>query len=877
LWATRDAGYPTHGDNISGTPTAAEGGLRKSFEVTLQGPLWKDHLTFAYGAELNPTSYESYSRWGAWSNPSPRPENAVGVYYQDPATGDIVRRSELYSLTYPNTESSMWHQQRYVERNQFTLFAQITPNHQLEYNYAQTLENGINTIQGRPVDPDPDNIQYFVKRYWTMAYKGIIGNFGVLDVSYGKTLSEEQEGKVGGKPIYLYQIPSYVPIDGNYNNPAASNYWVNGYIDNQINPERGGVNNFLIDYNGADVASAGGNNLFSLNYQHMLNTPVGSHIIDLGMSNNKSWRRPNADSGYEAAPYVFYNTGQIAMNLGANPWDVYNPNNPNAIANASRYAGKFIVFNVPVATYRDIDPVGAAYWAANRPDLFADADAKLIDTRIASGIYPRMRKRSGAESGEFFVNMQSYYLNDMWTVNDHHSLMVGVRLDNFTLGDATNSSVHTYMKPTFRSEYKWDILGDQSRLVSVSLAQFHNQNQISAFQAVTSSQRLPNYANYYWTGAAVQGARTDGKPYLVSHDDIINDANYTYKYSESFGGISGARLDSNWKAPTSTEFAVGFARNFKNGGSWKATFVRRIWSDIYDILPDGPGTETNIINGQKQLLRVLKNTDEFEKTYTGVELEWNLPLTRRFTFGGNYTYARLMYNLSGYASGENEARGIGNWQQRTNWYEFWDQFWPREVWAPIYNRQPEHVAGFYLTYDLSAGKAKSSLALRGTYSSGLTTYDAFGWNVGYPNSQYLPYLTGINDYNYYSTTASIGGISSAGTGQSIPFNWRVGDDSWSLNMRYHFEMPLMRKLSWFATMDMSNPFNHRGINSWFGPSGPGGGNNFLVDMVGPNGVVNNYYKNDYYKGVWFSNGNARGQYRSYMGGRSFRLQTGLRF
>jgi hypothetical protein len=624
-----------------------------------------------------------------------------------------------------------------------------------------------------------------------------------------------------------------------------------------------------------DGPAAGGNDLFSLNYQHLLNTPVGMHVIDVGMSNNKSWRQPNSASGDRAAPYVFFNTGQIAMNLGANPWDVYNPNNPNAINNASNYAGQFIVFNVPVATFRDIDPTGAAYWSQARPDLLADPDALLINTGTLSNLRPRMRKRFGAESGEFFVTMRSFYLNDMWSINDHHSLMLGVRFDNFILGDATNDSVHTYMKPTFRSEYKWDILGDQSRLLSVSLGQFHNQNQISAFQSVTNSQRLPHYSDYYWTGAAIPGARQDGVPYLATKAQILDENNYTYEYNRSLGGIYGARLDSNWKSPTSTEFTLAYARNFRNGGSWKATFVRRNWSDLYDIFPDGPGTETNIVDGQKQLMRVLKNSDEFEKQYTGLELEWNLPLTKRLVFGGNYTYGRLMYNLTAYGSGESEARGIGNWQQRTNWYEFWDQFWPRETWAPVYNRQPEHVAGSSFPYALSAGKSKSSLALRGQYTSGLTTFDSFGWNIGYPNSQYLSYLSGINDYNYNTSTAGNGGISQAGTGLSIPFNWRVNDDGWSMSMRYHFEMPLMRRLFWFVTMDMSNPFNHRGVSGWFGPGGPGGGNNFLVDLVGATGVA--FPANDYYKDVWFSNGNARGQYRSYQGGRNFSLQTGLRF
>ena len=875
FWSTRDVGYPYRGTRPLGIPTAAQGNLTKSYEISLQGPLWKDHLTFAYGAELTPTVYTTTTRWGAWSNPDPRPENQVGIYFQDPTTGDIIRRSELYSLTYPNSPSSTWYTTNYIERNQFTVFAQITPSHQLEYNYNQYLGNVSNRYGAPPlVDMDPNNIQTNFKRTWSAAYKGIIGNSGILEVSYGKAFNDSNDGTNGGKPIYLYQIPSYVPINGNYQDYAASNYWVNGYIDNQVNPSRGGYSSFTIDYNGTDIGSSGGNDSFVLNYQHTLTTAMGSHIIDVGMNNNKSSRRPSSDSGWESAAYVFYNTGQIAKNLGANAWDVYNPNDPNAINRAGDYAGRFIVFNVPKATYRDIDHVGAAYWAANRPDLLPNPDANALESgRIASTIYPRMRRRFGPESGEFGVTMRSFYLNDLWSINNNHSIMLGVRFDNFTLWDASNSNVHSYSKPTFRSEYKWDILGDQSRLLSMSLAQFHNQNQISQFQATLGSLRLPNYNDYYWTGAAVQNARQDGKPYLVKKEDILNENNYTHPVGPpTLGGQSGARLDPNFKAPTSTEFTIGFARNFKRGGSWKASFVYRTWSDLFEILPDGPGTDVNIIDGRKQLMRTLKNTDEFVKTYKAFELEWNLPISRRFTFGGNYTYARLMHNLTQYASGRNEARGLTNWNGNVNWYEYWDKFWAREAWNPIYNQGPEHDVGFFGTYDLSVSKAaRSSISLRGWYLGGDVAFDSFTWVVGYPNSNKLPWLSGLVDYG--SPSSVPGGFNSNSRG--IPFNQRLSDDTWGFTLRYHFEMPLVRRLSWFVTMDMTNPFNHRGINSWFGPGGPGGGTNYLIDIVGPNGVVNP--KNDYYKGVWFTNSNLEAQYRSYQAGRSFTLQSGLRF
>jgi hypothetical protein len=889
-WSARDEfGRPAR-DGIVSRNSAPNSELTKKYEFTLKGPLWKDKVTFAYGGVLTPTQYQTANRWWNWSNPNPQPGNAVGTYFQDPTTGDIIRRAELRSVTYPNSATSQITTTVSEMRNQFTVYAQITPQHQLEYMYSEqesTVTNpGAGPNQGtylnNHIDMDPDNVTWRYLTQWNLAYKGIIGNSGVLEVSYGKKANQNAQGYVGDErpAIYNTVMSSYVPIDGNYANGNPSNYNSNGFVDTwgATNASFGGYN---WNNSGTDQAMKGGTDTWSVNYQHMLNSSMGSHIIDVGMSHEKAFRVPNASNGFVAGPLMFWTAGQIAEDLGTRPYDVYNPGTGSfSNANASRYKGKFIVYNVTTATLRDIDPIGVARWEGQTAWGTVNPDIPILQSGGSGrvGTLPYMRQRFGRESGEFNGSNQSFYVNDLWSINNHHSVMLGLRFDQFTLGDAVTSDLHSYSKPTFRSEYKWDILGDNSRLLSVSLAQFHTFQNLTLFQPTIDTLRLNSYREVYWTGPGGTGS---SKPYLVDYTDIINPANYDKNVPgalriESIGGATSARIDPDMKAPTSTEFSVGFARNLKRGGSWKITFVRRTWEDLYDIFPGEPVLPT-AENGltSAQLMKVLKNTDVFEKTYTAVEIEWNLPITKRFTFGGNYTYVRFMHNMTNMASGNDDVRDIAGWNDRVNWTEHWDNFWPREVWNPAYNRLPDHTAGLYLIYDLSSAAAKSSIAIRSQYVSGQQTYDSWGRTVGYsPRMQDF----GIMDNNPASPPA---GFNSAG--RNIPYLWRYTDDNWGMTLRYHFEMPLISKLTWFVTADISNPFNHRAKNPW-GPAGSPGGlpGIFDVDQY-RNGTLLNPIRDPYaespWNGKWWSNSLQRTSYgNSFWSPRTLAtVQSGLRF
>jgi hypothetical protein len=277
---------------------------------------------------------------------------------------------------------------------------------------------------------------------------------------------------------------------------------------------------------------------------------------------------------------------------------------------------------------------------------------------------------------------------------------------------------------------------------------------------------------------------------------------------------------------------------------------------------------------------ILKNTDVCERTYTGAEVEWHVPVTQRFTFAGNYTYARLMSNESSTTSGDYLIHSsTKDWELPFNMAAHWDKFWPRKLWAPVYNRQSDHNFKFQLIQDLSLGNVKSTVALIGGWSSAGYGVRDFYHTVGFP------IIPGIMDANYNTSQPYINLAAS----RWIPINLITGADSWYTTMRYNLEMPLVRKLAWFLTVVMDNPFNHRGKQ--FSRPGAGvdgtpsriydvdlfrlnasGNPELAVAANGPLGPYNGVWRGDVGVGDGY-----RYDYRNRMGGRIMSVQTGLRF
>jgi len=880
FWSVTDRGYPTREGLLNSVPNASDDNLRKNYEYTIQGPIWKDHLTFAYAGKLTPPDdwSESWNK-GQWSNRSqgPQPWDQVGLYYRDPANGLVIRRSELGGLQDPYGMMNVNYKDVY---NHFTVYAQITPSHQLEYSYRDTNgpwgprspNNNSNSREILPMDFDESP-----SAFWTMAYKGIIGTSGVLEVRHGYNRTGWMQAGVGTRAHRIYTIPSVVPIAGaydmtsdwiinNYSNNDPSNFYVSGYVDYALNNTQAGTRTHT--FGGRDDSGAGatgGTASTTMNYQHILSTSKGNHLIDVGIQNDKfDWLHTLN------VAERFFSPGQIPFALTTQ--DFYNPN--NAQINFSNYAGRFIVFNVGAATLGDLDMYGINRYIANNPGTSLTPNTRVYDggtpTELGgrmSQFYPRVERRFGEGSDKFYTQMRSFYVNDLYTINDYHSVMLGVRFDNWKLWDRV-TEFHSYTKPTLRFAYKWDVNGDNARLVNVSFAQYHNNNYNALFSRFASRPQT-DFEMKYWNKSGPNGFNG---PFLVDYSEFTNLNNYGILVNSTREAADTSQIDPDWKAATTSEFTVGFARNLSSGGSWKITFVNRTWSDLYDLFLGDIFTNNS---GQKQSKMLLKNTDVWERTYTGLEIEWHVPVTQRFTFAGNYTYGRLMSNESGTSSGTNLIHSSGG-DLAFNLAYHWDKYWDREVWAPVLQRQSDHNFKFQLIQDLSLGTLKSTIALMGGWSSAGYSTRSFNQTPGYP------IIPGVMEANYGGTGQNATNLAAT---RGIPINMITGADSWYSTMRYNLDMPLIRKLTWFMTVVMDNPFNHRGKQF----SNPGSGVNdnnsriWLVDLyqMNANGqLVLSREKNGPlgpYNGVWRNDGNVNGGYRGYMGGRVMSVQTGLRF
>jgi hypothetical protein len=875
--------------------------LTRSYEVTIKGPIWKDHITFAYGANLTPTTYSSRNAYIRWFDNGDgtfgRPEDSVGTYFMQtnpnlPGYGDVIRKAEMYTGNDPYDR--LIPTTSYSKNNQFSAIAQITSSHQIEWNYSQRDAISTNGGQGTSTRGEPWDRAINGTRAWSTTYKGVIGSYGVLEVRYGKTYiyNENGFGMANPTPIRTYTVNSYISRNLTPDPNDPNNYYANGIVEadarqsqnqwledptNFYNPQ---ADYYYWTHNGPWSApsseGAGGNTATVLNYQHFLNTSKGSHIIDLGFQRDSyNWQKSPAGPMLQ-----FYSPGHIARNLG--PGDIWNSlGNPSAAPSA--YADHFIVYDVTKAWLSDISPWGVAKYKIRDMPVYAPT---TYPNRVhpllgnADPRYPMVQQRFGESSGEFLTNMTSYYINDLWSINDHHSIQGGLRIDNFELVDGGTKAVG-YTQPTLRFEYKWDIHGDQSRLVNVSWGQFHSQIPTGTFRPMIESPGS-NTQRRYWNRPNPDGSR--GNPYLVTREELMNIDNYGEIGPQTLYGGMMYRVDPSWKAPISTEIQAGFRRNLFGGGYWRATFVYRTWINDFDFHPEPSEmfqpTLANGQLGQLNIRRYMRNNEGYSRKYTSLELEWDYPIHKRFTTGGSYTFSRLMSNVPGTTDAAND---IGD-APGMNFASYWD--WTvgsRDVWAPSVLNGREHYIKFYLLFDISSGKIKSSVSFTGNYASGSPYRDSFTYNFGFPvefDPRYSQLIVGTSGGSRPNTA----GTSGFGSNLSIPINlMSTSQDEWYLSMRYLLTVPLARNISWLSTIVINNPFNHRGIGPWFSTSSPQG-------VTIPKQLTGNSTTNVAFPyggsgpadpGVWLAYydtvSRLNNLYVSRQSGRSFSVQTGLRF
>jgi hypothetical protein len=744
---------------------APEGQQNGEWQATLRGPIWKDHITFAYATRLFPTNNTPQTRNYYPNDPTDNHYTAI----TNPKTGELISNANLGDFdgqTLPYQKTRTW--------NQYVLFAQLNENHQVDFSYTQDDQK---STEYRSDTPEGTGKNRMFTSFLSIGYKGILSSSGVLDARYG--LTKRQWGyTTSNQPNVRSLVGQQISSGGGYQPPTNV---LDLYNEPQYTP--------YISVNGAptDPGDTQWDTTADINYQHIIQTSLGSHIIDVGLTHHRfEWDTPSPGG---RAQNEFWAPGSISKTY-ADP----------------SLAGKYLVFPY-TATLDNVAP-GAGYGTA---PIWTDS--------YFSQVIPTYYADSGQAHGMYNVDTDSFYVNDLWSINNQHSVMLGLREDKLKGAD-TKHTVISYTQFTPRFEYKFDIGGDQKRIFNVSYAKFHqplNGGVILPFiEARYAYQRT-----YQWSGAADPNpnASNPNTPYLVSLAQLTNPANYTHLSSYSAPGVD--RLDPNVKGMTNTEWTVGYRRNFDNGGSIRFTYVDRNWTNLYDWFPDTKGTtfqdpeHPTDPNAQfTGLGRTLAIDPNAHRRYKSVETEWNIPIAQRLILGGNYTYSRYTGNDNENLTSNPDDSIRGN-PDRSNWNSLYYNHYYGQAGAvtnPDQLRRSVHHLNAWFTRDFGTAKVKQSATIRFNYTSGAPFSPGEGYTIPGINSKPVP--SGVTPVTGYDG----GRLPSNRMTVPIGYNQFSYQGSYGFNFHYNLEVPIQGRLVWFFSGDIGNVFQHI-VTTGYTPSG----------------------------------------------------------
>lgn len=644
------------GQTLVNPSTVASDEVKRTYEITLTGPIVKDLVTFTYGARLKPTITQNSSVY----NPLVTAYGPFAGAYSPGPNGTLVAgRAPLFGSTatqaaqaYGNTTNNYYF---------FKLFFQLGTNHQVELNYDYHHPVYYDA-QGLSVDPNANHYQASTDIFQTINYRGLIGSNQILDIRYGV---KKVEVDFGGGPESPFTTRYYASPE---NTSYAFNPAVGPWAPNS------GLSYTLFGRPVSDGMELRENHTLGLNYNLLLNQGAGYHSIDLGFS------RDQEICGY-----------------------------PKPMPNNRRFYGPGVddKFNFLVYNYVGsiADPKRPGLTAAQVQNAIGYSGSVAAPSVNA----PCMLSYFGGSSANVVKTIDTVYANDSWNLNDHWILMGGLRIDKHKDEDGMGLRYSsTMVSPRF--EVKYDVNGDNKRVFSLSFARFVGMVQEYDFTNWSYRQGA-NMMLSFWNQGAPQGNAALPAFYFVNKAEIMNPANYgkVYDYSRVDGMYT---LNDKLKPEYSDELAVSMRRNYGSGAYMSAQAYYRQYKGMLasTAIIDKTIQVKAPVAGLSDLPnyeRHMDNDSDRVRKMMSLETQWSAPLYQsprsRLTFAGNYTYQRCLdqdqsgYNYSDYLA----AKGV-----------------PKSVYNPYGEVMRNHTLKTWLTYGFKAGSIQSDVSLLARFFSG---------------------------------------------------------------------------------------------------------------------------------------------------------------
>lgn len=478
-----------------------------------------------------------------------------------------------------------------------------------------------------------------------------------------------------------------------------------------------------------------------------------------------------------------------------------------------------------------------------------------------------------SDGGKATSQMGSYYLNAALAVNDHLQLMVGGRYDHVEAKDTLGSPNIKSGKFSPRFQATYDLFGDQAWLFRGSYAVYvgalHN-----GFTNKFTLAGNPVREWYGWGGATHQPILVDPANNIwnmngATYAEVTNLANWAINANgfQGVGGASGNFVDSKLKAPSVDEYSFDIKHAFRDGSFMRITYVNRTFKDMYNdflSIMDETGYTPKAAAGIGAVGSVATRwaTDpRIKRDYRSVEFEFDARITSDLRFGGNYTYAMLRGNGEGGDSGGSNTGPVGDVLGN---YDAVHTAHGRDVgyYAPYgyLNSDQRHRAGMHLDYVTRTKEgATFNASLMFNYAGG-GAYSLTRTNQFEARNDAIAAGTTIAAQYPNTYTRFFG---ERGFGR---FN-----DTFNCDFKMGVDVPVVSKLRYFIEATVFNVFNH-----WQ-----------LAGLSVDTQATATTYATDtapagYFALPWNTSATNRlgyGTYGpgSYVGGRSVRISTGLKW
>ena len=410
--------------------------------------------------------------------------------------------------------------------------------------------------------------------------------------------------------------------------------------------------------------------------------------------------------------------------------------------------------------------------------------------RNGNAYIPEMRTYQDGGSGDTqnYDTTWSVYVNDLFTINNHWSVMGGLRFDRWEDKDRAGTNIKSNaISPRF--EVKYDLQGNNVHLLNLSYGEFRGTIGQGNLGGLFSHRPGNQVARRFWNVGSTTPAAT------ATLADITNPANYGYVYTVQDNDALYT-VNKGLKPENTHEIQLGYRRNFGNGGFFRSTLVYRWFTDLWYrtgfdavvTIPDFTGQAATVPTGY---LSKLDFDPQGKRRFRSLETEWKYPLIRSADFtldyAGNWTFSRL-YSTETWREGNVASSGTRFIDKYNAFGISQDSYNP---YGPLeYLSTANVVKGWFTAAITSKRGIKNEITLMGSYTSGAP------YNIAMTQS--LP--TG-----FFTSGAT-------GLPTTMPeyLNGRghfTSPDYFQCDLQWNVTVPLKGKLQFFTYVSMYNIFN----------------------------------------------------------------------